>query len=106
MRVEYHFDLSDVEIPRFSVESSEGAHKLFTLATLALNVLYEQERVDIVFHSVNSQDLPEKIKRFKAILGSAPDVMELKFTEGNSGQVSGTYYTWLSIHSTDDLDED
>lgn len=106
MRVEYHFDLSDVEIPRFSVESSEGAHKLFTLATLTLNVLWEQERVDIVFHSPNAQDLPDKIKRFRTILESAPEVRGLRYSEGSAGNVAGTYYRWLSIHATDALDED
>lgn len=106
MRVEYHFDLSDVEIPRFSVEASEGPQKLFTLATLTLNVLFEQERVDIVFHSPNAQDLPDKLKRFRSILESAPDVGPTRYSEGQSGQIGGTYYRWLSIHSTDEPDED
>jgi len=32
MRLEYGFELSKVEIPRFSVEAVEGIGKLFTLA--------------------------------------------------------------------------
>ena len=34
MRLEFGFQLSDVEVPRFSVEAVEGIGKLFTLATL------------------------------------------------------------------------
>ncbi len=39
MRLEYGFELSGVEVPRFSVEAVEGIGKLFSLATLVLNVL-------------------------------------------------------------------
>jgi hypothetical protein len=105
MRIEYHFDLSDVEVPRFSVDSSEGAHKLFTLATLTLNVLHEQERVDIVFHSPNAQDVPDKIKRFRSILESAPDVSGMRYVEGSPGNIGGTYYRWISIRAIDEHDE-
>ena len=39
MRVEYTFDLSEVDIPYFSVESMEGPEKLFRLVTLVMNVV-------------------------------------------------------------------
>ena len=57
MRLEYTFDLDSVKIPRFSVEATEGIGKLFTLATLVLNVLETKERVELVFHGLNPDDL-------------------------------------------------
>ena len=39
MRIEYGFELSQVDVPRFSVETEVGIGKLFTLATLVMNVL-------------------------------------------------------------------
>jgi hypothetical protein len=101
MRVEYRFGLNRIEIPRFSVESTEGPQKLFTLATLVLNVLHEQPRVDIVFHSPNAQDVPKKIDRFKMIVESAPGVAAFRYSEGKSGELGGIYYRWLSIRATD-----
>ncbi len=101
MRIEYVFGLERVEAPRFSVESSEGAHKLFTLATVVLNVLHERPRADVVFHSPNAQDLPKTIGRFKTILESAPDAELTNYVEGKSGEIGGTYYRWLSIRARD-----
>ena len=48
MRLEYGFELSGVSVPRFSVEAVEGIGKLFTLATLVLNVLETKLKVEIV----------------------------------------------------------
>ncbi len=45
MRLEYGFDLTEVAIPRFSVEAVEGIGKLFTLETLVLNVLETKSKV-------------------------------------------------------------
>jgi hypothetical protein len=101
MRVDYRFGLNGIDVPRFSVESTEGPQKLFTLATLVLNVLHEQPRVDLVFHSPNSSDLPKKINRLKEIVESAPEVESLRYTEGRKGELGGIYYQWLSIHATD-----
>ena len=39
LRLNYTFELSSVATPRFSVEAVEGIGKIFTLATLVLNVL-------------------------------------------------------------------
>ncbi|MCP4004456.1 MAG: hypothetical protein GY725_09700 [bacterium] len=100
MRIEYKFGLDDVEVPCFSVESSEGPQKLFTLATLVLNVLYDKPRVDVIFHSPNRDDLPKKIQALEKILGSAPIVLGLKYEEGSSGSVGSSYYQWVSIHAT------
>jgi hypothetical protein len=99
MRIEYSFGLSKVEIPCFSVESIEGPHKLFQLATLVLNVLDEKSRVDVIFHSPNREDLPKKISAFRAILSSAPAEREFKLEEGNSGSLGSSYYSWVSIYS-------
>ena len=56
MRLEYGFELSQVETPRFSVEAVEGIGKLFTLAALILNVLESKSSVEIVFHGLNPED--------------------------------------------------
>ena len=44
MRLEYTFQLDEVAVPRFSVEAVEGIGKVFTLATLVLNVLDRRPR--------------------------------------------------------------
>ena len=72
MRIEYNFGLDTVAIPSFSVESIEGPHKLFTLATLILNVIACKPRVDVIFHSPNQADLPKKVAQFQEILASGP----------------------------------
>lgn len=97
MRVEYKFNLEQVEVPCFSVETSEGPGKLFTLTTLILNVLAEKDRVDVIFHSPNAADLPKKIESFKAILASGPTAPEVEYAEGESGSLASSYYSWLTI---------
>jgi hypothetical protein len=100
MRVEYNFNLQRVDVPRFSVESTEGPHKLFTLASLVLNVLYEKSRVDVVFHSANPDEPKRKIATFLEILKSAPGAPKLAPTEGEAGRASGVYFQWLSIRTS------
>jgi hypothetical protein len=100
MRVEYSFSLNRVEIPCFSVETTEGPHKLFTLTTLVLNVLANRDRADIIFHSPNQADLPKKISAFKTILQSGPAAPTVEFEEGQSGSLGSSYYIWLSIRSS------
>jgi hypothetical protein len=100
MRVEYGFSLSKIDIPRFSVDATEGANKLFTLSTLVLNVLQECERVDIVFHSQNPDEPRRKIGIFQRILGGAPGVGTLTWSEGDAGSLGGVYFCWLSIRSS------
>ena len=100
MRVDFRFGLDRVDIPRFSVEATEGPQKLFTLATLVLNVLHERPRVDVVFHSPNAADLPKKLSRFRTIVESAPDSGEHPCTQGKSGELGGIYFQWLSIHAS------
>ncbi len=93
MRIEYNFGLNNVDVPCFSVESIEGPHKLFQLATLVLNVLDEKKRVDVIFHSPNREDLPRKISAIRTILGSAPASREYKLEDGNSGSLGSSYYS-------------
>ena len=98
MRIEYNFGLNNVEVPCFSVESIEGPHKLFQLATLVLNVLDVKSQVDVIFHSPNREDLPKKVAAFRTILASAPSGREFKLENGESGSLGSSYYSWVSIH--------
>jgi hypothetical protein len=100
MRIEYTFGLASVDVPRFSIDATEGLHKLFTLATLVLNVLGEKRRVDVVFHSANPDDPRRKIETFQKILGSTPGSPQLAFQPGPGGSLGGTHYSWLSIQSS------
>jgi hypothetical protein len=99
MRVEYGFELSQVQVPRFSVEAVEGIGKVFTLATLVLNVLEARPRVELVFHGLNPEDPKRKIVAFKEILGSSTDGSKLRYGEGQGGRVPGSssYFQWLSV---------
>ena len=99
MRVEYSFPLAQLEVPTFSVETTEGPRKLFTLATLILNVLSQRERADVIFHSPNREDLKKKVGDFHKILSSAPGGVELSFEEGESGAMGSFYYLWISIRA-------
>jgi hypothetical protein len=100
MRVEYRFNLDQVEVPCFSVETTEGPPKLFTLATLVLNVLPASRAVDLIFHSPNQVDLPKKIHLFRQIIESAPDSAPCEFSEGDSGSIGTSYFMWIRIRST------
>jgi hypothetical protein len=100
MRIEYNFGLEKVATPCFSVESIEGPHKLFTLATLILNVLASKSRVDVIFHSPNQADLPRKIAQFETILASAPSAPAFHLEEGNSGSLGSSYYLWVTIQTS------
>lgn len=100
MRVEYSFDLEDVAVPCFSVESMEGPQKLFQLATLVLNVLATKPSVDIIFHSPNQADLPKKIEAFQTILSTAPTKPRFHVEDGSSGSLGSSYYKWVTIRSS------
>ena len=99
MRLEYGFELQECEIPRFAVEAVEGIGKLFTLATLVLNVLATKQQVEIVFHGLNPEDPEKKIQAFKEIIESAPSSPGLSYAPGASGSVPGSssYYQWLTV---------
>ena len=99
MRLEYTFNIDEVEVPRFSVEAVEGIGKVFTLATLVLNVLAIKPRVELVFHGLNPDDPGRKIEAFQRIVESAGSSPELVYREGAGGAVPGSssYYQWVSV---------
>ena len=101
MRLEYGFELAECDIPRFAVEAVEGIGKLFTLATLVLNVLATKQSAEIVFHGLNPEDPERKIQAFREIASSSPTGMPLEFTSGVGGSVPGSssYYQWLTVSS-------
>ncbi len=101
MRLEYGFELSDVQVPAFAVEAIEGIGKLFTLATVVLNVLESRESVQIVFHGLNPEDPEAKIDAFRAIAGSSRTGDKLRYELGNGGLIAGSssYYRWVTISS-------
>jgi hypothetical protein len=99
MRLEYGFELSKIEVPRFSVEAVEGIGKLFTLATLVLNVLESKPKVEIVFHGLNPEDPEAKIKAFKEIIGGSETGESLRYDLGRGGGVPGSSssFQWVTI---------
>jgi hypothetical protein len=102
MRLEYGFHLADCPIPRFSVEAVEGIGKLFTLATLVLNVLATKDQVELVFHGMNPEDPERKIRAFREIASSAPSGPPLEYEPGGSGGVPGSssYFQWLTVRKS------
>ena len=99
MRLEFNLELDKIETPRFSVEAVEGIGKIFTLATLILNVLDVCDRVEIVFHGLNPEDPARKIEGFKSIVESTPGGVSLSYGETEGGRVPGSssYFQWLTI---------
>lgn len=99
MRLEYSIDLSNIEIPRFSVETEDRTGKLFTLATLVFNVLDERPAVEIVFHGLNAEDPVRKISAFQEIVASVQTAPELSFDQGAPGHLEGSsiYFRWLTV---------
>ena len=99
MRVEYAFELSHVEVPRFAVEAIEGIGKLFSLATLVLNVIDQKKSVEIVFHGLAPEDPEAKIAAFREIMAGSAHGPPLEYRLGNGGHVHGSssYFRWLTI---------
>jgi hypothetical protein len=102
MRLEYGFKIDECDVPRFAVEAVEGIGKLFTLATLVLNVLAIKERVEIVFHGLNPEDPERKIAAFREIASSSPTGPTLTYHPGVNGRVPGSSssYQWLTVTSS------
>jgi len=100
MRVNYVLEVEDIGVPRFSVEAVEGIGKLFTLATLVLNVLDEKPVVEIVFHGLNPEDPERRLLAFQKIIESSSDERELVFDPGSGGQVPGSSssFQWVRVH--------
>ena len=104
MRLEYGFELSKIEVPRFSVEAVEGIGKLFTLATLVLNVLESRPKVEIVFHGLNPEDPETKIEAFKEIIGGSESGRTLRYELGKGGREPGSSssFRWVTVTSCQD----
>ena len=102
MRLEYGFEFSEVEVPRFAVESIEGIGKLFTLATLVLNVLATKDRIEIVFHGINPQDPEAKLSAFREIMRGSEFARELHYDVGAGGHITGSssYYRWVTVRTS------
>ena len=103
MRLEYSISLDQVEVPRFSVEAVEGIGKVFTLATLLLNVLDVKPRAELVFHGLNPGDPARKIAAFRRIVESANSRHTLVYEQGQGGAVPGSssHYQWLIVSRQD-----
>ncbi len=99
MRLEYGFELSGVEVPRFSVEAVEGIGKLFTLATLVLNVLETKSKVEIVFHGLNPEDPESKFGAFKEIIAGSKSGPAVRYEVGNGGRIPGSSssFRWITV---------
>lgn len=99
MRVEYTFELSQVETPRFAVEAVEGIGKIFTLATTVLNVLDTKAQVELVFHGLNPEDPTRKIEAFKRILAGSGvgHAVVYEPLEGGAVPGSSSYFQWLRV---------
>ena len=101
MRLDYRFDLDEISVPRFSVEAVEGIGKLFTLATLVLNVLEAKPRVEIVFHGLNPEDPEAKIEAFKEIVGGSESGPSVRYEVGRGGQIPGSSssFLWVTVYA-------
>ena len=99
MRLDYRFDLDEISVPRFSVEAVEGIGKLFTLATLVLNVLEVKPRVEFVFHGLNPEDPEAKIEAFKEIVTGSETGSDLRYDLGRGGQIPGSSssFLWVTV---------
>jgi len=104
MRLEFKLELDEIAVPRFSVEAVEGIGKVFTLATLVLNVLEQRKRVEIVFHGLNPEDPERKIEGFREIMNSSPTARPAEYEAGVCTRVPGSssYYQWLTIRRSGD----
>ena len=99
MRVEYKIELNEVARPRFAVEAVEGMGKLFSLATLVLNVLETKDAVEIVFHGLSQDDPSRRIGSFKAIVASCSGGDGVEYALGQAGTVPGSSsaFQWLKV---------
>ena len=99
MRLEYGFELNQVDVPKFAVEAGEEIGKLFTLSTLVLNVLETRERVEIVFHGLNPEDPARKIEAFREVVASTTDGEAIQVELGRGGRIrnSSAYYQWVIL---------
>jgi hypothetical protein len=99
MRIDHRLDISQISVPRFSVEAQEGIGKLFTLATLVWNLLESKESVEIVFHGLNPEDPGRRIAAFIEIMGSLGPEATPSFEAAPEQHIaaSSTHFQWLVV---------
>jgi len=98
MRIEYKFELAEVETPYFSVDTSEGIHKLFTLAATLLNLLETKAAVCVTIHGGSAQDPERKAKALEQIIESGrQENRRYGFERVSSGCIENTYHLWILI---------
>jgi hypothetical protein len=98
MRIEFKLELDRIAMPYFSIETSEGIHKLFTLAATVMNVLETKEAVCVTFHGGNNMDPGRKAKTLEQIIESGRQSdRQYVYEEMKSGSIDNTYHLWLLI---------
>lgn len=98
MRVEHKIELEKIEIPYFSVDTSEGIHKLFTLAATMLNLLETKESVCITIHGGSAQDPERKAKALEQIIESGRrEDRRYAFERQSQGCIENTHHLWITI---------
>jgi hypothetical protein len=98
MRIEFKLELDQIETPYFSLETSEGIHKLFTLGATVMNMLETKENVCITFHGGNPQDPARKAKTLEQIIESGRRAdRRYAYEPMKSGVIDNTHYLWLVV---------
>ena len=98
MRIEYTLELDRIDMPYFSIEASEGIHKLFTLAATTFNLLETKDAISVSIHGGSAQDPERKAQSFKEIIeGWSPKDRNYVFERIKSGAIDNTYYLWFVI---------
>jgi hypothetical protein len=98
MRIEYKLQLDQVSMPYFSMETSEGMHKLFTLAATVMNLLENKEAVCISIHGGNAEDPARKAAYLEQIIESGRQRDRRYALERTSaGRVDSTHHLWVVI---------
>ena len=98
MRIEYKFELDEVVTPYFSVDTSEGIHKLFTLAATLLNLLETKPSVCVTIHGGSAQDPERKAKALEQIIESGrQEDRQYAFERMRSGSIDNTHYLWVTV---------
>ncbi|MDP3937571.1 MAG: hypothetical protein Q8R92_05480 [Deltaproteobacteria bacterium] len=98
MRIEYKLELDKIDMPYFSIDSSEGIHKLFTLSATLLNLLEAKESVCVTIHGGSAQDPERKAKALEQIIESGrQEDRRYGFERVRSGSIENTHYLWVTI---------
>ena len=98
MRIEHKIELDKIETPYFSIDTSEGIHKLFTLAATMLNLLETKESVCVTIHGGSARDPERKAKALEQIIESGRrEDRRYSFEQQNAGSIENTHHMWVTI---------